>query len=86
MKTQILFAAALAVSGAAARTCSNITVPVTISARNAVFDLPPPNSDIDMINFFLNYARQGHNYTNEVLTGVCRPPAPPGTLSMALPI
>lgn len=52
-----------------ARECQDITVDVDISARNVVFDLEAPASNIDVTNFILNLARQGHNYTNEILDG-----------------
>lgn len=49
MKTKS-FIAALAVSGASALQCRNVSVSVDISARNSVFSLQPPASTIDMIN------------------------------------
>ncbi|CZT16944.1 uncharacterized protein RCC_02778 [Ramularia collo-cygni] len=53
------------------KTCHNITVPVCITARNGVFDKEKltPKSNIDVTNFILNNARQGHNYTQEQLKG-----------------
>jgi hypothetical protein len=69
MKFTTAFLAAL-VGAASARNCRNITVPVQISARNAVFNAPRPDTAIDAINFGLNLVRNGHNYTNETLTGV----------------
>ncbi len=53
-----------------ARKCQNITVPVTISARNAVFSLKAPATDIEATNFVLGSVQQGKNYTNSLLTGV----------------
>ena len=49
--------------------CQNLTIPVSISARNGVFNLQNPTSAIAAIDFSLNLSRQGHNYTNEILTG-----------------
>ncbi|AEO63900.1 uncharacterized protein THITE_2141895 [Thermothielavioides terrestris NRRL 8126] len=59
----------LGISGVAARRCQNVSVSLDLSFRNAVFDLDPPASTVEMTNFFLNLARQGHNYSSEVLTG-----------------
>lgn len=74
MKSFATIAAVAALTGAAtAKQCQNITVPVTITGRNGVFDKAAltPNGDIDVTNFILNLARQGHNYTAEQLKGVC---------------
>ena len=63
------FLAAL-VSSVSARKCINQTVPVTISARDAVFGrVATPHTNIDATNFTLHLSRQGHNFTNEGLTG-----------------
>jgi len=78
MKTFATAAVAATLAGAvsahapiysAGKTCQNITVPVSISARNAVFDQQKltPKDNIDVTNFILNNARQGHNYTQEQL-------------------
>ena len=56
---------------ASARKCQNITVPVTLSARQGIFNISAPASDIDVTNFILDDTRQGTNYTKEVLSGVC---------------
>jgi hypothetical protein len=64
---------ALGISGVAARRCQNVSVSLDLSFRSAVFDLDPPASTVEMTNLFLNLARQGHNYSNEVLTGVSSP-------------
>jgi hypothetical protein len=65
------FAAALllAFSTVSARKCQDIVVPVTISARNGVFNLTTPQTNIDVTNFILNSVLPGHNGTQEVLTG-----------------
>lgn len=47
--------------------CQNLTVPVTISARNAVFDVSTPQTNIQVTDFILNLSQQGHNYTDDVL-------------------
>lgn len=63
--------AALALASlASARKCLDLTVDVPVVSRNAVFNLSAPTSDIEVINFVLDFTRQSHNLTNEVLTGV----------------
>lgn len=53
-----------------ARHCQNLTIPIEVSARQPKFNLQTPNSNIDVTNFILDLTRQGHNYSNEALTGV----------------
>jgi hypothetical protein len=55
---------------ASARQCRNITVPVTISSRNGVFDLQPPSTDIEVTNLFLETAWPGNNATAKLLKDV----------------
>jgi len=54
---------------AAAKRCINATVPVTISARQGVFNLAVPQSNLEATDFLLNQTMQGRNFTNTVLTG-----------------
>lgn len=54
----------------AARKCHDLTIPISISARNAVFDLPALVSELDVTNFFLDFVRPGVNTTDKYLTGV----------------
>jgi len=54
---------------ASAAKCTNLTIPITISARNGAFNITNPTTNIAATNFILNLSRQGHNYTNEVTTG-----------------
>jgi hypothetical protein len=61
--------AALAAIGAA-RQCTNLTIPLSLSARNGVFNLQAPASNIQITDFVLNLVRQSHNLTNELLNGV----------------
>ncbi|KAI1616062.1 Alpha/Beta hydrolase protein [Exophiala viscosa] len=58
-----------AIGLASAWTCQNITVPVSISARNAVFNISIPQTNIDVTNFIVDLAEQGVNYTQEILAG-----------------
>ncbi|KAK5010881.1 hypothetical protein LTR28_007177 [Elasticomyces elasticus] len=60
--------AALA-GAAAARQCLNVTVPVQVSARNGVFNLATPVTNIDVTNFILDLTQQGTNYSANILEG-----------------
>ncbi|KXJ92017.1 Alpha/Beta hydrolase protein [Microdochium bolleyi] len=51
-----------------AKSCTNVTVPVTVSARNGRFDLQPPSNNIDVTDFILKLGRRGANYTQEMYT------------------
>lgn len=53
-----------------AKTCSDITIPVDIEARNGVFGkFKKPVTNSDAIAFNLDVARQGINFTESILTG-----------------
>ncbi|KZF24214.1 hypothetical protein L228DRAFT_266570 [Xylona heveae TC161] len=54
---------------AVAKVCTNITVPVSISARNAVFNLSPLQSNLDAATFTRNYTSIKANFTETTLTG-----------------
>ncbi|TGO12115.1 hypothetical protein BTUL_0094g00270 [Botrytis tulipae] len=54
---------------ATAKTCINATVPVTISARQAVFDIEVPTTNLTTPDFFLNVTQQGRNFTDIALSG-----------------
>lgn len=64
--------AASLISAGAAKKCTNMTVPVTVNSRNALFDKDAltPHSNIDVTDFILNLSQQGHNYTMDQLKGV----------------
>jgi hypothetical protein len=66
---KISFVLALA-AAASARKCSNVTVPVSISARNAVFGIDVPVTKIEVADFFLNLSYQGRNYTDSIVADV----------------
>lgn len=59
----------LSLGFASARQCQNLTVSVSISANNGVFNVAIPQSNIDVTNLILNGVQQGHNATQEVLSG-----------------
>ena len=64
-----LGALALVAGAASAYKCSDITIPVTISARNGVFNVKPTQNNIEVTNFILNGVRQGTNASAMVLEG-----------------
>lgn len=64
----ILVLAALS-SANPGRQCIDMTIEVPVVARNAVFNLTAPKNNIEVTNFVLEQTRQGHDFTNEVLTG-----------------
>lgn len=53
----------------AAKVCTNVTVPVYINARQAVFDVPTFESNFDAVKFSLDFTNIGMNYTDVVTTG-----------------
>ncbi|KAL7911331.1 hypothetical protein GGI35DRAFT_447174 [Trichoderma velutinum] len=65
-KSAALLAFATAV---AARKCHDLTIPISISALNNVYNLPTPETEIDVTNFFLDSVRPGSNFGNKILTG-----------------
>lgn len=56
---------------ASARKCTDLNIPVHVSARQGVFDIKIPSADVEVTDFFLNANQQGVNYTDSILTGVC---------------
>jgi hypothetical protein len=53
----------------AAKVCTNVTVPVYINARQAIFDVPTLESNLDAVKFSLDFTNIGMNYTDTVTTG-----------------
>ncbi|PTB75658.1 hypothetical protein M440DRAFT_1335113 [Trichoderma longibrachiatum ATCC 18648] len=53
----------------AARKCHDLTIPISISARNAVFSLPPPVTEDQVTQFFIDLVRPGYNMTDHYLKG-----------------
>ncbi|TQN69259.1 hypothetical protein CSHISOI_06224 [Colletotrichum shisoi] len=52
---------------AAARVCQNLTVEVSITARNGVFNISAPETNIDITNILIGLSTQGTNFTAEHL-------------------
>lgn len=62
-------ALAFLLAPAAAKTCINQTIPVTISARQPTFNLDLPTTNLEATDFLLNNTQQGRNFTDVVLDG-----------------
>ncbi|GKT56797.1 alpha/beta-hydrolase [Colletotrichum tofieldiae] len=52
---------------AAARVCRDLTVEVSITARNGVFNISTPETNIDVTNILVGLSEQGRNFTAEHL-------------------
>ena len=61
--------AVMLAGSAAAKTCINMTVPVTISARTGVFNIAVPQTNSDATTFNQNQTQQGRNFTATALAG-----------------
>lgn len=68
-KFYTIAAIAAVTSVASAAVCQNLTIPVSISARNGILNVLNPTNNIESIDFTLDASRQGHNYTMEALAG-----------------
>ena len=57
--------------GASAKICTNLTIPVQISARQGIFDVAPItcNQDVTTFSQDFNSIANGTNYTQEALLG-----------------
>lgn len=62
-------ALAIFAASAACKRCINQTVPVDISAQQAVFDIAIPQTNLEATDFILNMTQQGRNFTDIILTG-----------------
>lgn len=66
----IALAAVIIFTKTEASVCQNLTVPISVSARQGVFSLQAPTDTTEVTDFVLNISQQGHNYTQKLLTGV----------------
>lgn len=69
LQSKILLALAAA-GGVSARKCRDIKVPISITSQNAVLDLQPLTTEIEVTNFYLELAKQGGNYFDKLFKGV----------------
>ena len=68
-----LIALTLGANFALARQCQEITVPVTISAEIATYNLDIPSNNVEVTDFFVRANQQGGDFGSEILTGVRTP-------------
>jgi hypothetical protein len=61
--------AAAEISAVTAIYCQNVTVTVSVSARNGIYNLTAPKNDIEVTDFASKATRPGRNYTETVLEG-----------------
>lgn len=52
-----------------AKHCQNFSVPVTVSARNGIFNVPTLHDNHDATTFIAKFTNPGGNFSNEVLLG-----------------
>lgn len=69
MKFTLAAATAILATVASAKNCKNVTIPITASARNGVFNATVPTTEIEITDLILNLAQQGANYSAATLTG-----------------
>jgi hypothetical protein len=64
-----ILAISLLASSAAAKLCQNVTIPVQISARQGVFNVPTLVGNLDATVFAQNLTSIRGNFSEESLTG-----------------
>ncbi|KAI9046586.1 hypothetical protein LZ554_009330 [Drepanopeziza brunnea f. sp. 'monogermtubi'] len=69
MRYSAAIAVAIFATFAVGKTCINQTIPVHISARQAVFDIAIPQTNSEVTDFILNVTQQGRNWTELILKG-----------------
>lgn len=67
MYTPFLLCPAVFVIAVAAKQCMNLTIPVSISARNGVFNIPTLQGNADATTFVQNLTSIRGNFTKEAL-------------------
>lgn len=65
--------AAIMVGIASARKCQDVVVPVSLTSQNAVFNLEPRTTGIEVTDFYLKLARQPGSYVSEITESVRNP-------------
>ncbi|KAI4177132.1 MAG: hypothetical protein LQ343_000614 [Gyalolechia ehrenbergii] len=69
MYNPLFLTATLLATSVVAKQCTNITVPVSISARNGVFNIPTLRGNADATTFAQNLTSIRGNFTEEALLG-----------------
>lgn len=70
LQSAVLLVLAAASNVVSARWCRDLTIPVSLTSRNAVFDIEPLKTEIDVTNFYLELGKQGGNLTEKLVKGV----------------
>ena len=70
MRSYIFALGALLARPSLAYICTNLTVPVDLSARNGIFNLKAMQTNIDVTDFILENSRSEGNYTEQLLLNV----------------
>lgn len=61
---------ALLAVAVSAKICYNMTLPISVTAQNGVFDgIETPKTNLDVTRFILATIQQGANFTDKALTG-----------------
>jgi len=66
----------LLVGASSAKKCQEVHVPVTISATNIAFSVPPPADNIEVIDFILNITQPAGTFGQSFARGVSVPGLP----------
>ncbi|KAK7221231.1 hypothetical protein V2G26_009234 [Clonostachys chloroleuca] len=69
LQSAVLLVLAAASNVVSARWCRDLTIPVSLTSRNAVFDIEPLKTEIDVTNFYLELGKQGGNLTEKLVKG-----------------
>lgn len=67
VRSSVAAATAAFIGSASAMHCTNLTVPVDLTARNGMFNYSAPQNNIEVTNFILDITQQGANYTKTLL-------------------
>ncbi|KAM0708336.1 hypothetical protein Q7P35_004987 [Cladosporium inversicolor] len=67
VRSSLTAAAAAFIGSASAMHCTNITVPVDLTARNGEYNYEAPQNNIEVTNFILDNTQQGANYSQAIL-------------------
>lgn len=52
-----------------AKSCTDISIPISIDARNGNFNIPPLSDSIAVTKFAQDFLRSGQNYSASMLSG-----------------
>lgn len=64
-----LLASAFLATSVVGKHCQDLSVPVTVCARNGVFNIPTLRNNHDATTFIANFTNPAGNFSNEALLG-----------------